>query len=69
MKNLIFYTLSVLFFTNCNSEKTISKNNLKSVWEINYVKSKVELDSTRFRPTTKRVFTSSTNEGNPKPTW
>ena len=46
MKNLIFYTLSVLFFTNCNSEKTISKNNLKSVWEINYVKSKVELDST-----------------------
>jgi hypothetical protein len=46
MKNLIFFTLSVLFFTNCKSEKTISKNNLKSVWEINYIKSKVELDST-----------------------
>ena len=46
MKKIIFFTLSVLFFTNCKSEKTISKNNLKSVWEINYIKSKVELDST-----------------------
>ena len=44
MKKTILFTLTVLFLTNCSSEKTISTNNLKSVWEINYVKSQIKED-------------------------
>jgi hypothetical protein len=44
MKKTILFTLTVLFLTNCSSEKTISTKNLKSVWEINYVKSQVKED-------------------------
>jgi hypothetical protein len=44
MKRFIIYTVTVLFLTNCSSEKTISTNNLKSVWEINYVKNQVKED-------------------------
>jgi len=44
MNKIILFTLTVLFLTNCSSEKTISTNNLKSVWEINYVKNQVKED-------------------------
>ena len=44
MKKIILYTLTVLFLTNCSSEKIISTNNLKSLWEINYVKNQVKED-------------------------
>ena len=44
MNKIILCTLIVLFLTSCSSEKTISTNNLKSVWEINYVKSQIKED-------------------------
>ena len=44
MNKIILCTLTVLFLTSCSSEKTISTNNLKSVWEINYVKSQIKED-------------------------
>jgi hypothetical protein len=44
MKKIILYIVTVLFLTNCSTEKTISTNNLKSVWEINYVKNQVKED-------------------------
>jgi hypothetical protein len=44
MNKIILCTLTVLFLTNCSLEKTISTNNLKSVWEINYVKSQIKED-------------------------
>ncbi len=44
MNIIILCTLTVLFLTSCSSEKTISTNNLKSVWEINYVKSQIKED-------------------------
>ena len=40
MKKLILFTLSVLFFTNCITEKTVSTNNLKINWDINYLEKK-----------------------------
>ena len=42
MKNIFTFCISVLLLFSCSSKKTLSFTNLKSEWDINYIKSQPE---------------------------
>ena len=42
MKNILSFCISVLLLFSCSSNKTLSFTNLKSEWDINYIKSQPE---------------------------
>tara|TARA_X000000950_G_C13599341_1_gene530678 strand:- start:87 stop:644 length:558 start_codon:yes stop_codon:yes gene_type:complete len=42
MKNIFTFCISVLLLFSCSSNKTLSFTNLKSEWDINYIKSQPE---------------------------